>query len=231
MSKRKKTPSKIPVSRAWVRKENERRLSRRSGGQSGGADQRGTDHSSPISLPSLSQPSSLQTSPAPALQSQEFGRIGDFIYSNEGTPIGSEISLVSDGSSVTTSVIIENPFSIFSPRPVREFDQTQSAPGSPRRSALSSHLPRADTAPCVGASSTPGQRSPFLGVPHIQSLSWDHLNLPGGNPVRKIPIVSTPDTPLTPCTAVPVIENNSFVFPSPLLSIYSPHRKIDSEDQ
>ena len=94
MPARKKNPSKIPVSPAWVRRETERRLSRRSGGQSGGADQRGTDHSSPISLPSLSQPSSLQTSPAPALQSQEFGRIGDFIYSNEGTPIGSEISLL-----------------------------------------------------------------------------------------------------------------------------------------
>ena len=48
MTKRKKTPSKIPVSKAWVRKENERRLSRRSGGQSGGADRGGTDHSSPV---------------------------------------------------------------------------------------------------------------------------------------------------------------------------------------
>ena len=228
MPARKRNPSKIPVSPAWVRRETERRLSRRSGGQSGGADQRGTDHSSPISLPSLSQPSSLQTSPAPALQSQEFGRIGDFIYSNEGTPIGSEISLVSDGSSVKTSVIIENPFSIFSPRPARVFDQTQSAPSSPRRSALSSHLPRADTDPCVGPSTAPGQRSPFLGVPHIQSLSWDNLSLPGVNPGHKIPIVSTPDSPLTPCTAVPVTE--SFVFPPPLLSIYSPHRRVDSDE-
>ena len=137
MPVRKKTPSKIPVSSAWVRRENERRLSRRSGGQSGGADQGGTDHSSPISLPSLSQPSSLQNSPNPALLSQEFGKIGDFIYSNEGTPIGSEISLVSDGSSVTTPVITENPFSIFSPRQAREFDKTQSAPSSPGQSALS----------------------------------------------------------------------------------------------
>ena len=157
MTKRKKTPSKIPVSGAWVRKEHERRLSRRSGGQSGGADQRGTDHSSPISLPSLSQPSSLQTAPAPP--SQEFGRIGDFTYSNEGTPIGSEISLVSDGSSVTTPVITENPFSIFSPRPAREFDKTQSAPSSPGRSALSPRLLRADTDPCVGSSPAPVQRS------------------------------------------------------------------------
>ena len=227
MTKRKKTPSKIPVSGAWVRKEHERRLSRRSGGQSGGADQRGTDHSSPISLPSLSQPSSLQTAPAPP--SQEFGRIGDFTYSNEGTPIGSEISLVSDGSSVTTPVITENPFSIFSPRPAREFDKTQSAPSSPGRSALSPRLLRADTDPCVGSSPAPVQRSPFLGVPQVQSLSWDHLSLPGVNSVHKIPIISTPDSPLTPCTAVPVAETN-FVFPSPLLSFYSPHRRVESND-
>ena len=94
------SPSRLPTP-VWRRKEG-KRLRRRSEGEQPDIDQSGTDHSPPISLPSLSQSSPQQVSPA--LQSPQFGRLD--------------------------TADCSDPWSVFSPRP-QGADKVQSAPSSP----------------------------------------------------------------------------------------------------
>ena len=220
--------SGIPI---WVRKSNERRLSRRSEDQLGSVETRGTDHSPPISLPAVSQPSPQQTSTAS--QSEDFGRLGEGTYSNTVTPLGSDVSLVSDRDETSVPDIASNPWLIFSPRPGRSFDTVQSAPNSPRKPAQAPRLSRAGTDPSLGSPTPPAREGEALAQPSGPSLSWDGLDFASPS-TRKIPIVSTPDSPLTATPSSPrhrQSEESNFVFPPPIISLFSPQRELDPETE
>ena len=185
--KKSTSPSKLPVP-IWRRKPGQR-LSRKAVEQSGSVDQGGTDHSAQISLPSSPLPSSNLTSPS--VQSPQFGRLDT---SDDNNPTPSE-------DTVRVQVIRENPWLIFSPRPQR-LDKSQSAPSSPSRAVLASDLltARAATAPSSPVALVRGESIP---------LQWDSSELfetpPSTSnhpspeePVQKIPVVSTPESALTP---------------------------------
>ena len=216
----KKSPSKLPVP-TWGRKGGSKRLIRGSVEQQpGSVDQRGTDHSPPISLPSLPQPSPQLTSPA--VQSPQFGRLSTADFAQQA----SLNSLVSEGETERVPVIRENPWSIFSPRP-QGFDKVQSAPSSPSRAAPAP-LTRAGSAPSV--SEFPAKSD---------SLIWDSSELYTTPPsisspvsperaVQKIPIISTASSSLTPTPAfLQQSEEDIFVFPPPIISFLSPRRTVD----
>ena len=200
---KKKTPSRLPVP-VWFRRGRER-LSRRTADQPGGGDEVGTDHYPQISLLSQSQPPTQQIP-----QSEQFGRLGETTYSNQVTPLGSDVSLVSDGSSVHVPVIAFNPWSIFSPRSGRETEGVQSAPTSPGRSAVQPpRLTRAGTDPLLRPSQS-DLRSPFLGVSPAPSLSWDKFDLHSSLSTG----LDTPHTLLPPASQ----EGTEFVFPPPAIN-------------